>query len=521
MENLYQKIGFTRLALILMFLVGVLELLFGEKYGNASGGILFDGTAYINAVKNLEELLNSRTINEAIGGKINRFFPSILVHYGMRLVGADIQNHSHIFWAFIYHNIVWTLIGTWAWAQIGKILNFAEKNKWIGLVFLFGNVAFLKVNLGYIPVMTDTAAFNLGLLLIYFYLHPNFYTSKIGLCIVGLIGAFTWQTVQIYAYILLFFPNSLKIDEKPNKWLNIGVYSLPLLLFLYGFLAMYTEGGMNIFNKQFMPSWGQVPLYARGFWLTVAFAAIFTFFFYKELYQNWSLNNWKTLIPTLERILPVFLLHGLVSLLAFAVSPNTNEPLNNIILGFFESQPIEQQVGSLKGIGFTRFFFYPNAIHYPAEIIVAHGIYFGLAYVLIFVFFPQIAQRIRQLGIGMVLLCTATFIMLCYPESRIHTPFVPFVVLFVILFMNENTENWHIKHYFVLILGSLFASKVWLRFGESIGTVSHIDQEVWLRFFMNFGGWINVRWYAIQGFVFFIFVAWFFIHRKQLLYVKK
>lgn len=519
MEKYYQKIGFTLSALAVMVLVCLLELLLGEKYGNAGGGILFDGIAYMNFVQNLEELLQTRTINEAIGGKTNRFFPSMLVHYGMRVTGFDLQNRSHIFWAFIYHNIAWTLIGTWAWAQIAKFLDLAEKNKWLGLVFLFANVAFLKMNLGYIPVMTDAAAYVMGILLIYFYLHPNLYISKIGLFCVGLMGAFTWQTVQIYAYILLFFPKDLKPINSESMYLKIAVHTLPIILMLYAFFSYYLEGGVDIFNVGIVDVYGQLPLYKRGFVITILFIAFFTFFFYKALYTGFSLKNWIFLLkPNLIlRLIPIIILHFFIGFLHQSISSsNSVEPAQSVINGFITVSDTDiLSIAHTWIMRLSMFFFTPVAVHYPFEIVVAHGVYFGLTYVIAFVFFPQIGSIIRQYGIGFLLIFTVSFFSLTNPQSRIHTPFVPFIVLFTILLINQ--KNWRIKHYFFMIIVALLSSKFWLIFGESIGSTKQINVDVWIRFFMNFGTWANLKWHAIHTFFFVLIASYFWFYRKELL----
>ena len=518
MLKIYRRIGFTRLALFVMLTVGVLELAFGEKYGDAQGGALFDGVGYINCVQNLPKLLSEKTINTAIGGKTNRFAPSILVHYGIKLSGYDIQNKSHIFWAYIYHNIFWVLLGTWTWGQIGKLKKLSERNKWLGLVLLFFSCAFLKYNFGYTPIMTDTAVFVCGVLLIYFYIHPNRYTNKIGLIAVGLFGAFTWQTVQIYAYIFLLFPYGIKIIESKSKGLKIAVYTIPLLIFTYGFTRLYLKGGKEIFNRGLVGSFGQLPLYERGFWVTVIFAAFFTFFYYKELYAKVSLANLRSfLFPNiLLRLLPVVLLHLSIGLIHHSISPeNLAEPAQAVFSSMVSgggSNISEAISGIISRI--SSFFFYSSSIHYPFEIIVAHAVYFGLVYIIGFLFFPQIAKHIRAAGPGMILLFTASFLTLANPQSRIHTPLVPFIVFFTMLFANER--KWPVRHYIFIFLVSLIASKVWLPFGTDIGNPAAINEMTWLRFHMNLGTWANMQWHAIHTFLFCLIAGWFILFRKEL-----
>ncbi len=512
--TVYQRLGFTSTALLVMLLVCILEFCFAERYGHGKGGVLMDGVGYIHCVQNFETLIAEKRINQKIGGKINRFVPSMLVHYGMRAVNADLTKKSQIYTAYIIHNAIWILIGTWLWGQIGRLKKLREKSKWAGLVLLFGSVQILKFSMGYLPIMTDTVAFVLGIALIYFHLHPLSRIRISGLLLVSLIGAFTWQTVQIYGYILLLFHHSPFIHQK-NRFIRGLTLILPSTFFLVNFILLYQEGGIDIFNHGLISSFGQLPLYERGFWITVAFSIFYTFFFYKELYYQFSFQSLKPLFSfrMLGRIGIALGLHLLIGFIHQSISPaNVIEPAQGIITSVVSSNSTFSWYSVIAKLG--HFFFNAQAIHYPFEIAVSHAVFFGITYIIAFLFFPQIADHIRKQGLGIVIIFTVSFPILLNPQSRIHTPLVPFIVLCTVLFIDN--KNWKIQHIFYLLLINLFASKFWHTFGESFGSVTEPNMDTVINFYMNLGTWANMRWHAINTLACTVTGLYFLIYRKEL-----
>ena len=534
MTQMYSKIGFTISSALLTFCLGSLMILFGGLI-DVGGGAGFDGIIYQEQVRNFEQLfaekrLNSTDILPGQPAKVNRFLPSMIVHYGMKSFGIPFEP-ANIVKAFQYHNLIWLVLASLAWGGITFRLKLQEKSKWFGWVMFFCTWATLRMPF-FDPVLTDTTALCLALIMLFFFFQKEFIAIP-GLILTGFLGGFVWQPILIYTYILLLFPREAKFITQPTNWINLLVKIVPTLAFLVGFLQVYLfSGGANHFETLNNGAGGAYPTYMNWLFLSVLLTGAFTFFYFYYLYINSSYKNLfyiftphpeekinpaQSLIQLMKRILPVFLLYFAVghfhdSVSSDGVAEVTGKAVTNVATSIV-SNPLS----------ILQFFYYDYALHAPLEFLVAHVVYFGIWWVIATVFFPQVAEQIREYGgVGIILIFTASLASSIFnPQSRIGTAFMPFLFVFVILMVDKH--NWNKKYLWILGGINLFVSKFWMPIGAMLEPVIQNGQQVgaqkgvgWDQFFMAFGIQMPPKWYWIYSALFAILVAWLIYERRNL-----
>jgi len=119
---------------------------------------------------------------------LQRILPSTVVYAGLSLFGLP-PDDSHIIRGFEVLNSALLLVAAFLWILISRELNLSARGEWLGFAGLFLNFFNLKFNI-YYPVLTDVAAFTLGISMFYFFLKRK----SLPLLSVGIIGFFTWPT---------------------------------------------------------------------------------------------------------------------------------------------------------------------------------------------------------------------------------------------------------------------------------------------------------------------------------------
>ena len=314
MKEFYQKVGFTKSAAVFTLIFGLIMVHFGEKVA-LRGGKGWDGVTFVYYAQNFDSLISNRLINTEIRDgdltlthKVNRFFPSMIVNFAIRVSGQTL-NTPNIIRTFDYYNTLCLIITVLFIGLIGDKFQFKEKNKWLLWVFLILNFAIAKRGY-YEPALSDTTALMLSVGLIAFWA-KNDWKGTVGLISVAIVGAFCWQPVTVYAYFLLLFPRNIKFIRQKNIWLNT---TFPILfggVFLYGFWQSFQTGGIDYFNSTVVPAFGQLPYYEKGLKISAGLAAVFTAGYFGFILKDSSLRNFLYFVrpKILRRILPVVVLY--------------------------------------------------------------------------------------------------------------------------------------------------------------------------------------------------------------------
>lgn len=196
-------------------LAGVLLLwcglagVFGEKV-QANAGLGWDGREYADWSAREPRTL----VGQLDSYYVQRVGPSIAVHCGAAALGWRLDSARSVILAFTAFDLLMIAasLATWwllsaGWSPPLRVLSFAG---------LFVNYAVLKMT-PYYPVLCDTAAFTLGLLVVWLHLRG----AWAGVLLVTALGAFVFPTLALSGAVLLALPARLERAEPPRSpWLE-------------------------------------------------------------------------------------------------------------------------------------------------------------------------------------------------------------------------------------------------------------------------------------------------------------
>ncbi|MBL7069123.1 MAG: hypothetical protein ISS34_04625 [Candidatus Omnitrophica bacterium] len=440
--------GFIGVALIVLIFYAL--TFYAEKI-EINEGLGYDGAAYAKIAKDFQTLFLKKEISPY---RLHRVFPSAVIHYGLRLLNLPLDN-AHILKGFEIYNLAILLISLFIWSKIAKSVRLTEKSRWFGYLLLFGSFAILKMNF-YYPTLTDTTAFALGLGLLYFYIKE----SSLGILLMLFISFFTWPVAILNAVILYIFPKKIKAVRSRSrlmpKIIASGISLLYLLFFLYFHYLSGYGGGIAV-NKGLLP-------------FSVASVLFYLFLMSYLLLRDIKMSSIftvKNLSVIARRVIFILLLFGVLSAAYsyFVRHPGTGE-------------------STLFSIILYRIFITP--VIRPLTFLLAHVVYFGPAIIIAAVFFDKISKLTKDWGIGITALLIANLSLAIFAESRGSINIVPFVVFFVVLFIDR--VKWDNRIYLGFMVISLILSKVWLGLNADLDFYK-----------MNFGHRIPREWYVIQG----------------------
>ena len=125
-------------------------------------GLGWDGVIYGDLAQNLTMKIEHRAVNDYY---IRRVAPSALVYCSLKLLRLP-RNVPVIIEAFSFLTLLLLTMAAFTWLLIADELRFTFQGKILGLIGLFVNFVSLKEAFVY-PVLTDTPAFTLGILMLY------------------------------------------------------------------------------------------------------------------------------------------------------------------------------------------------------------------------------------------------------------------------------------------------------------------------------------------------------------------
>lgn len=461
--------------LLLMLVIGVANILWAERL-MINGGFGWDGLWYAGWVKDFYGSIFVRGVPEYY---VQRILPSAIIHYGLRLFRVPLEDQNIIL-GFDVYNLILVLWSVYLWGLIADRLSLRNQGKWLGFIFLFLNYAILKNNF-YHSVLTDTTAFTLGLLMLYFFLAHKPW----GLLLVMVAGAFTWPTVPYMAALLYVFPHNTTpgAEEQPRHTRSLrlpviiaaAVCVVALLLYAYvlqpaklSLYLLFLERALRI-DFPLMP-------------LSLAAVIAYLFFGLRRLLADESLFNLKGI---LEKILKsrVAVVIGLLVALKLAVHALAN--------------------GEPGGWPFKSFVIHTLlvALTEPLIFLVAHAVYYGPAVILLVFFWKPFCEALSRFGTGMRIVVILNFILSVNPQSRYQINIVSTFLIILVLIMDRAGVKFRSLPVWLLLC--LFYSKMWYTFN----TAPQVDDETMAsllnfplqHYFMSSGPWMSHQMYMVQG----------------------
>src|ERR1041385_6773377 len=218
---------------VVVLLGGIASLLWAERLP-VGGGFGWDGQNNWAWATDFNKAVIVDTVNDYY---VQPIPPSAIIHfstkqilrpfYSHHRIGEILAENKNIILAFGIYNLVLLILSAWLWGRIADRLTQTDLGKWFGFCALFINYAIAKSN-AYQPVLLDTSAFFLGLLMFHFFLNRNSW----GLLAVIIVSGFTWPTLPVMATMLLVLPRPNREPAPPPlapatiRWLSAGAAAL-------------------------------------------------------------------------------------------------------------------------------------------------------------------------------------------------------------------------------------------------------------------------------------------------------
>lgn len=395
---------------------------------------------------------------------LQRIVPSAVVFCGLKLLRIPVED-GHIIKGFELLNTILLLAAAWLWMLISRELNLGSSGRWLGFAGLFLNFFNLKFNT-YYPVLTDVAAFTLGLGMLYLFL----VRGNLRLLGVGVIGFFTWPTALYTSLLLFIFPRSAgpsQVESGKNpysKWISLALGSIAVSMAVF---VHYIQGYQH--NDGTIESW--IPLSMCGLFLYVFFAT-------RGISDTRNILGFERDGGLLLRVLVAITLVLLLKRLSFQLS---------------NADDLTAHLGYVQAI-------LALSVAKPLIFGLAHVVYFGPIALLTYFLWGSIGRNIGAYGPGLILVTCAAVFQSLGSESRQLSLALPFIVAFTAK-AAEGLE-WRRSYFWFFILLSLLYSKIWLRinFPEPVifdpGAFFGFPAQ---RLFMNIGYWMSTSMYLVQG----------------------
>jgi len=447
---------------LLVTLFGLAAICFSDRMP-VNNGMGFDGRVYGAIVKDLRHQVFDRQLDLRF---IQRVLPCAVVHYMLRAVGISLQENVNIIHGFQAYNLLLLVIGAYLWSAIAGQLHLGRRGAWLGFVALFGNFAVLRLTF-YYPVLTDTTAVVIGLVLVYGFLGRH----SLLVMLAGLASAFSWPPALYMSALLLLFPRSAARPAVPFRPISFFLYAVPATVIVV--VAAYLFYVKHVI----------LASHVAQTWRATAPLAIGIVFVFLAVAVRWLIDQ-----DILTR-----LVHGYREM-SFRplIMTATMFALAKLALHFWLIPRFESAAASITFVVQAEFV---SSIAKPAVFLVAHVVYYGPIILVAIFFWPSITANLRSLGLGAVLTALLGLVQGVTSESRHLLAFLPLLVALAAQAMER--ARLPRGHDIVFVLTTLVASKFWM----PMTVVSHgpFDAFPSQSYLMNQGPWMSNLSYAIQS----------------------
>ena len=471
--------------MLVVLIIGVVSIRWAEKLP-VGDGFGWDGVLYATWAKDFHK---SVFVDRLSDYYVQRLAPSAIVHYGARALlwpfYSSEQSHSiltqnkNVMLSLGVYNLILLLLAVYTWGLIADNLNLTDKGKWFGFCALFVNYAIAKSNF-YQPVLTDTTAFTLGMLMFYFFLTRK----SIGLLAVMIIGCFTWPSIPFMAALLLIFPRP--DDGMPEARFISPAVLKRFSLFVSGVACGVVALAFAYLLWQDLPrQWDKVSMVRIDFTLlysSIALVLVYLFFGFRAAFIDNRLFDLRYIRTGIRwkwaavAALVLFLWRLVVHQIATATPSSWNS-------------------------GELAKYIFVSSLTEPLIFVVAHAVYYGPAILLLLIFWRPFCESAGQYGIGFRLFVILNLCLSICPQSRYQIPYVSaFAIVLVTMLDRSVLHRWNLTWWILL---SIFYSKMWYTFNTAPmnpdGTMAVFQTFPLQHFFGNSGPWMSKTMYLIQG----------------------
>ncbi len=428
-------------------------------------GLGWDGSRYGQYVVQFSDRLGDRSFD---AWYVQRILPSGMAWVILRVLGKPLTT-PYAITGFEILNTMMLMVSAVLWSRIARLVSLSIRGTWIGYGALFINFAVLKMNF-YYPVLTDTTALTLGLVLLYGYLADKPILLYLG----WIAGAFVFPSLVLIGALLFVLPRSKPTEGTPGKrgWVSAALGLVTLSYVVLGLLADRDDGAvLDPIDS---------ALRVLGILATIGFllAAL-----HPLLKASPVLAPPSRVLRSLSFSRLAVLVVGLVVIFwAYgALSANGRQTVPLTPFDYLENM---------------YFFSHFNWWFEPLPLVfgVAHFAYFGPALVLLGAWWKEVCVALGRLGVGLSLISVFTIVMAINSETRQLLPMYPFLVL--PLAMASEKVRFTRRVAIVTVCMALVASKVWMWIPDIGPDVS--QQWPAQGYFMNQGPWMSHASYTLH-----------------------
>jgi hypothetical protein len=381
-------------------------------------GIGYDGVGYAKIVRDPVGVVLG---NQLDVHRIQRILPSLVVHLMLRPFGLHTYNPG-IVAGFQVLNLALMLLSAAVWWLIARRLDLSRVAGWVGFLALFVNYGVIKFQF-YSPVMTDTAGFFLGLLVVWCLV----FRQTALLPLVAVLGAFTWPTVACSALGLYLLSRPQGPLRPSRRWGTLVAAVLALAIPFFAVRTWRCDGCASALMRD-----AAVP---GLMWLAVPVLAVWVFLAFRPLCELLTVPavvravDWRRLLVAVLLLVALAWVHRNLADPSFRTVSRT---MHNTLLG-----------GIVK----------------PAGSLVAHAVWFGPAVPLLVLTWRRAVDALRQLGLNAVAM-TAAFVLIAVTcEARILMNEWPLFALLAA--MTVDRLDWRGRSLAIFAALVAVASRLW------------------------------------------------------------
>jgi hypothetical protein len=423
-------------------------------------GLGWDGIHYADLTRNFIQYMKEHSLNSY---KVQRIFPCGIVFVLLRVLHLSDSNYN-IVALFSAYNIILLNIALFFWFRILKIFAVPLKTVLVCTILLFFNFSIIKFSTFY-PVLTDTTSFALGILLLYAYLRNR----TIVVILLGLISAFTHPLLQYFSILLFLFPReNEKTEARSISILKFFPYIFSLL-YITAIILLYVKRADLIDAHLFQNTY---PVNRSLLFLSLLCTAYYLLQICKSLVKNQLVERVLVNLRPGRIVTALVILGGTFYLRKLLSSPAPAFGINSVTLNIML-----------------------QSISNPFVYLIAHVVFFGLAVILILLYFKHYEVEVSRLGLGFMACVYLILFFTIGSESRQFTFALPFLLLPIAIMFNAQFSARILP---IVIFSALVFSKIWLPLNEGKYTGKPLqfpDQYL----FMNMGPWMTWQVYLLQG----------------------
>jgi hypothetical protein len=447
------------IALALVLGAGIAQWHWGERIA-AGRGQGWDGRFYAEMARDFPSQVFGHRLDAY---RLERVLPSGIVYLSLRVFDLP-PDDVNIVKMFAFYDLALLCGVVLAWVGIARCCAISVRGRWLGFVLLFVCFANLKVPF-YYPVLTDTTAFFLGALLVYFHLGRN----KAAMLAVLAFGAFSWPSfVGLGALLFVFEPTPLGSEDGPRR-----AYGAVAALAVIAYLAML-PGNPHLDLQPDRSAAVDKRLLPLSIAIVIAYVAAVAAGLFRSR-ALFALETYKGAFRP-RRAALVVALALLVRLTVHVLSNGARISDVGIYVRNLPARPLIK----------------------PGLFLVAHAVYFGVLVPLLIVAWPAACRRAHRLGLGFTLFTAAILAVALTPESRQILHGLPALALIAVLAVEDI--RWPDWGRVLVALMAIASTKVWFSLNQG-GFLGKSDPFSYPSqfYFMNQGPWMAYENYFLQG----------------------